>query len=546
AHQTRGDKLSHSTAAKTRSMGFRPMTVGSTNVTGMSLKRGAHLTQQGSGVDKESVRSSLEALIAEHTHQYFRLEDESGHFNILVGAKALLPLIQWIRSNPSLSSHLCFRRSQPPRHVSGVEDVSSLKDSEILQISSLEVGECGISLYFYNQTSMDGRYSARSKNAPLRHMNFDNLTEPYVGFCRGDPVCVISSTKFEHPSQNVQPTDFAGELTSTQGGLGPIDVVYTWVDSSDPVWQAKFAKHVGKTTTTTHASALRFMSREELRFSLRSVLKHAPWVRNIFIVTDEQTPDWFKGSDRIKIVSHREIFPDVSVLPVFNSHAIESCLHRIPGLSEHFLYFNDDVFLGKPVTPEDFFGSDGSQRLFFSPSLSHNPDFVKLGNKPTDAAFLNTVDIIEKRFRMTPIAKVLHTPHPMRKSVLRMIEAEHPERFSHTRSARIRSDTDLNTTGNLAYYYILGLGLADRSGCDMDEYRYIDTGQLRLIGKLQKLRRQPTKFFCLNQTSHHEIPLNRQAQLMWLYLRLLFPRRGKHERSLFYSLRKYLPRFRGG
>ncbi|MGH8881424.1 MAG: stealth family protein, partial [Stackebrandtia sp.] len=143
-----------------------------------------------------------------------------------------------------------------------------------------------------------------------------------------------------------QADDLPGHLA------GPIDVVYTWVDSECPDWQARYRRHRGDGADLRSSdNAERFVNRDELRHSLRSVWMFAPFVRNIYIVTDDQHPEWLlPGDDRVRVVSHREIFPDPSVLPTFNSHAIEANLHRIPGLSENFLYFNDDVFLGRDVT----------------------------------------------------------------------------------------------------------------------------------------------------------------------------------------------------
>lgn len=140
-----------------------------------------------------------------------------------------------------------------------------------------------------------------------------------------------------------------------------IDLVYLWVAGSDPVWRAKKAAcekdDLLKLPEAT--GECRFLDNGELRYSLRSVEKFAPWIRRIFIVTDNQIPSWLNTSDpRVSVVDHREIMPH-EVLPVFNSNALELYLHRIPDLSEHFLYANDDMFFGAPVTPDFFFDSRG-------------------------------------------------------------------------------------------------------------------------------------------------------------------------------------------
>jgi len=122
-------------------------------------------------------------------------------------------------------------------------------------------------------------------------------------------------------------------------------------------------------------SALRFTDNEELRYSLRSLETFAPWVRHVYLVTNGQIPYWLNvDSDKLTVVTHHEIFQNTSVLPTFSSPAIESNLHRIPGLSSKFLYLNDDVFLGSPVWPSDFFTPQGGSKIFLSWSL---PDCSK-------------------------------------------------------------------------------------------------------------------------------------------------------------------------
>uniref|UniRef100_A0A9L0RU53 N-acetylglucosamine-1-phosphate transferase subunits alpha and beta n=1 Tax=Equus caballus TaxID=9796 RepID=A0A9L0RU53_HORSE len=103
-------------------------------------------------------------------------------------------------------------------------------------------------------------------------------------------------------------------------------------------------------------SASRFEDNEELRYSLRSIERHAPWVRNIFIVTNGQIPSWLNlDNPRVTIVTHQDVFRNLSHLPTFSSPAIESHIHRIEGLSQKFIYLNDDVMFGKDVWPDDFY-----------------------------------------------------------------------------------------------------------------------------------------------------------------------------------------------
>ncbi|GAB9469490.1 N-acetylglucosamine-1-phosphotransferase subunits alpha/beta [Globisporangium polare] len=178
---------------------------------------------------------------------------------------------------------------------------------------------------------------------------------------------------------NVRPAEFMA--------YGPIDVVYTWVNGTDPRWKAEKeywhkhwiasltgqplpqkpedTKHV-KGSDTANADN-RFRDNEELRYSLRSLEKYAPWIRHIYVVTDGQIPAWLNiESPKINIIKHSEIFTNKSHLPVFSSPAIEWNLDNIPGLSDSFLYFNDDVFLGSHVHPEDFVSQMGVQKAYFA------------------------------------------------------------------------------------------------------------------------------------------------------------------------------------
>ncbi|XP_059093508.1 N-acetylglucosamine-1-phosphotransferase subunits alpha/beta-like [Tigriopus californicus] len=111
----------------------------------------------------------------------------------------------------------------------------------------------------------------------------------------------------------------------------------------------------------------RFADFEQLRYSLRSLEKYAPWVRQVFLVTNGQIPHWIDmDHPKLTVISHEEIFEDTDILPTFSSPAIEAHLHRIPGLSERFLYMNDDVMLGKEVWPEDFVTDDKGFKIRFS------------------------------------------------------------------------------------------------------------------------------------------------------------------------------------
>ena len=146
-----------------------------------------------------------------------------------------------------------------------------------------------------------------------------------------------------------------------------IDLVYLWVDGNDPGWQAKRNAIIGKTEESSSVNCKgRYANNDELKYSLRSIDLYAPWIHKIYIVTDNQIPDWLDTSNsKIRIVDHKEIMPEIS-LPCFCSTVIEHFIYKIPGLSEHFIYANDDMYINKPVTEETFFAKDGLPIIRFN------------------------------------------------------------------------------------------------------------------------------------------------------------------------------------
>lgn len=132
----------------------------------------------------------------------------------------------------------------------------------------------------------------------------------------------------------------------------PIDFIVTWVDGNDPEWQAEKAKYK---KNTGDARANRYREWDTLRYWFRGVDKFAPWVNNVYFVTWGHLPSWLNTEHpKLKIVNHRDYIPE-EWLPTFSSRPIDMNFHRIQELSEHFVYFNDDMFLIKPVEREDFF-----------------------------------------------------------------------------------------------------------------------------------------------------------------------------------------------
>lgn len=133
-----------------------------------------------------------------------------------------------------------------------------------------------------------------------------------------------------------------------------IDFVVTWLDSSDPKWQEDFCKYKGINTEGDQSKA-RYRDWGLFYYWFRAIETYAPWVNKVFLVTNGKFPDWINPDNpKLVLVKHSDYIPS-EYLPTFNSHTIELNMNKIPGLSEHFVYFNDDCFLNGFVSPEYYF-----------------------------------------------------------------------------------------------------------------------------------------------------------------------------------------------
>ena len=133
-----------------------------------------------------------------------------------------------------------------------------------------------------------------------------------------------------------------------------IDFVVTWMDSNDPKWQEEFRKYKGITTTADQSKA-RYRDWGLFKYWFRAVENYAPWVHKVYLITNGKFPDWINPNNpKLVLVKHSDYIPE-EFLPTFNSRTIEFYMNRIKGLSEHFVYFNDDMYLNAPVDPNYYF-----------------------------------------------------------------------------------------------------------------------------------------------------------------------------------------------
>lgn len=304
--------------------------------------------------------------------------------------------------------------------------------------------------------------------------------------------------------------------SSSFADIGPIDFVYTWVDGDDEDWlklREQWKVEEGM-VTSDGTSVHRFRDRDELRYSLRSAYYFAPFVNKIYIVTNGQVPQWLRSHPKIKIVTHKEIFPNQRHLPTFNSMAIECHLHKIPGLSENYVYFNDDMFLGRKILPSDLFTKDGKMKVFFS-TTEAAADLPFEGEIGYRAACKNTNILLNGLYGKEKRRHISHMPYIANKSVVKAIERKFFHLFELVSSHKFRSYNDYTITNgiipNVAYY----MGKAIKTSID---YKLVAYGKnLAEDGdKLGRLLKNPCAFFCINDCSPDDSK-EAEALLKWFF-----------------------------
>lgn len=301
-----------------------------------------------------------------------------------------------------------------------------------------------------------------------------------------------------------------------------IDFVITWVDMNDPEWQAEFSRYKGdKNNTRNGVSKARFRDNGFLKYWFRGVDKFAPWVRKIHFVTSGQKPEWLDTDNpKIHLVDHRNIIPE-TYLPTYNSVVIERYMYRIPGLSEHFVYFNDDFYLTRPVSQSRFF-SDGlpCDIAVFDPNPSWSQWYVRIKNnirvinrhfdKQTvmrewhdkwfckDYGFKARWNYLLRYYNRFITLRVPHNAQPYLKSTFEEVWAAEGEALSATSANKFRALDDLTPElfriwqicrGNFAPYNT-----------------YKDTKMFPLMVKpkqaLRAIREQRYSLICLNDNVH--------------------------------------------
>lgn len=241
-------------------------------------------------------------------------------------------------------------------------------------------------------------------------------------------------------------------MTNNNDIQQPIDAVILWVDGNDERHFNKILSYLeDKEKVKNKKFRTRYDQVNEIQYTIDSILKFAPYIQNIYIVTDEQTPQFLKENisgiyNKVSVIDHREIFSGYeNYLPVFNCRPIETCIYRIPNLAEHFIYFNDDFFLINDTKPEDFFKDGlpilrGKWQKFDTDVFYKKFKKARIGHKYAQQKAAQLLGF-KKYYNFK------HTPHPLRKSTFENYFKSNGAVFINNIKYRFRNDDQFTPQG---------------------------------------------------------------------------------------------------
>lgn len=302
----------------------------------------------------------------------------------------------------------------------------------------------------------------------------------------------------------------------------PIDLVIPWVNGEDPQWQQKAAPYL----SVNDFSGERFRDWGTLKYLFRSIDRYLPWINKIYLITDNQVPDWLNPDNhKVEVIDHRDII-DHEYLPTFNSNAILMNAYRIPGLSEQFMIIEDDMLFTRPAKPEDFFENGKPKDFMIESPISPDEEFSYI--------LVNTMMLINQKFNKREIIKNMtgkylnlrygtelvrtlgscfyrsftgfynkHCVQPYLKSTFKdVVENVYPKECKETISHRVRGNHDISEW--LVRYYSLVTG--NFIPTSPQRYHYFEIGQLDEIEKA--LKDEKYLSICMNDSDVHNYSQN--------------------------------------
>lgn len=334
----------------------------------------------------------------------------------------------------------------------------------------------------------------------------------------------------------------SGRPGSTDAPAFPIDLVYTWTDGADDTRLAAKREWLARSSDTCvdAATVSRSRDRGELRYSLRSVHRHLPWIRTIHVVVSGgQRPHWLVPHPRVRIVDDEDIFPDRAHLPTFNSQAIECHLDRVPGLADHYLYANDDYLFCRSIDWRSYFEPDGTPLVAYwqygwTARIRGKPYHAgwRGPNDPAEGAFvnawINVNNLLDARFGARHRYVTRHHASPMRKGMLGEAARLFPDAIARTSTSHFRAVNNVAPVP-LAQYVALYQGRAVASQGGLREV-FVPIGDDPKVNRVRlwMARARRPHLLCLNDMTSDEAPPIVDQQLT-ACMDGLFPNRSPFE-----------------
>ena len=307
-----------------------------------------------------------------------------------------------------------------------------------------------------------------------------------------------------------------------------IDIVIPWVDGSDPKWLAEKNKYLPEgEQVDIDASAKRWRDWDNVQYIFRGIEKFCPWVNKVFFITCGQVPSWLNtDNEKLVLVNHKDYIPQ-EYLPTFASRPIELNLHRLEGLSEHFIYVNDDFFFTRKCNEEDFF-KDGlpklvamekpktiSQEDIFDCTINNNvrliaskydKHVVKKSNKKCWYPLCDPIVFFVNKFydKTAPTGwagiYMDHLPAPFLKSAFEECWQVFPKQMDETSHCRFRSRYSLNQYIVTEYMLCKGTFAREKYGKRGANFSLNDVNS-NIDKVCQEIKKQKHKTICLNDVN---------------------------------------------
>ena len=313
-----------------------------------------------------------------------------------------------------------------------------------------------------------------------------------------------------------------------------VDIVYLWVNSNDKNWQKKrvesfesFLKKNKKDIALFSNTDGRFRDNGELVFNLRSLEKFFPEHGHVYIVTDEQKPDWLQTKGKVTIIDHQDIMPK-KVTSIFASSNIETYIHHIPNLSEKFIYLNDDVFFGAPVDIDWWF-KDKLKYFFSKKTHTINTELQPYELSPVNGSILSSSWLNQKYPNYIHQYKIMaHSPKAFLKTLLFQVEQVAQDLFINARSVNFRKWTSPSIIVDFVPRWLEYNNYAEI--IEIDEL-YIESGASDLENQLDKLAKNFGKipFFCINDTCDNAESDDKRLKLVKNKMNKLLPNKSSFE-----------------